>query len=145
MSDDLKAKARRIWEEIFPNADIEALAEVTHPDVVDHDDPPGAPQGFEGARSTMLWLHGVFSDQEWDIHHVLAEGDMVAVHCTMRATHTGDLMGIAPTGRRVEMDYIHLLRFEDGRVKDRWAVRDDMALMRQLGAIGGAPSGATVS
>jgi predicted ester cyclase len=62
----------------------------------------------------------------------------------MRATHTGDLMGIAPTGRHVEMDYVHLLRFEDGRVKDRWAVRDDIALMRQLGAIGGAPSGATV-
>jgi len=145
MSEDLKAKARRIWEEIFPNADVEALAEVTHLDVVDHDDPPGAPQGFEGARSTMMWLHGVFSDQQWDIHHVLAEGDMVAVHCTMRATHTGNLMGIAPTGRRVQMDYIHLLRFEDGRVKDRWAVRDDMALMRQLGAIGGAPSEATVS
>lgn len=51
----------------------------------------------------MLWLHGVFSDQQWDIHHVLAEGDMVAVHCTMRATHTGDLMGIAPTGHHVEM------------------------------------------
>jgi predicted ester cyclase len=87
----------------------------------------------------MLWLHGVFSDQQWDIHHVLAEGDMVAVHCTMRATHSGDLMGIAPTGRQVEMDYIHLLRFEEGRVKDRWAVRDDIALMRQLGALGGAP------
>jgi predicted ester cyclase len=33
------------------------------------------------------------------------------------------------------MDYVHLLRFEDGKVKDRWAVRDDMALMRQLGVL----------
>lgn len=145
MSDDLKASARRIWEDIFPNADVEALAEIIHPEALDHDDPPGAPQGFEGARATMLWLHRVFSDQQWEIHHVLAEGDMVAVHCTMRATHSEDLMGIPATGRRVEVDFIHLLRFEGGRVKERWAVRDDMAMMRQLGALGPPPSQATVS
>lgn len=144
MSDDLKAKARRIWEEIFPNADVDGLTRVTHPDVIDHDDPPGAPQGLEGAISTMLWLHGVFSDQHWQVHHVLGDEEFVAVHCTMHATHSGDLMGIAPTHRRVEMDYVHILRFEDGKVKDRWAVRDDMALMRQLGATG-SPEAAPAS
>jgi hypothetical protein len=56
-----KDKARRTWEEIFPTGDVAALAEVVHPDCVDHGDPPGSPQGFEGAKRTMLWLGGVFS------------------------------------------------------------------------------------
>jgi predicted ester cyclase len=143
MAEDLQAiktKARRTWEEIFPKGDVAALAEVVHPDCVDHGDPPGAPQGFEAAKRTMLWLQGVFSDQRWEIHKLIGEGDTVAVYCTMHARHTGDLMGIAPTNRPVSFSYVHILRFQDGKAIERWAVRDDLTLMRQLGALP-APSG----
>jgi predicted ester cyclase len=132
---EIKAKARRTWEEIFPKGDVAALAEVIHPDCVDHGDPPGSPQGFEGVKRTMLWLGGVFSDQRWDIHKVVGEGDTVAVYTTMSGRHTGDLMGIAPTNRPVSFSYVHILRFQDGKAIERWGVRDDLALMRQLGVI----------
>jgi predicted ester cyclase len=81
----------------------------------------------------MLWLAGVFSDQRWEIHHVIGEGDMVAVHCTHHGRHTGELMGIPPTGREVAYSYVHILRFRDGKAVEHWAVRDDATLMRQLG------------
>ena len=48
--------------------------------------------------------------------------------------HTGDLMGVAPTNRPVSF-YVHILRFQDGKAIERWGVRDDLALMRQLGVI----------
>lgn len=137
---DTKSIARRTWEEIFPACDVEALAEVVAPDMVAHGARPGEPSGFEGVKQTMLWLGRVFSDQRWEIHQVIGELDRVVVHCTHHGRHTGDLMGIAPTNREVAYDYVHILRFRDGRAIEHWSVRDDMTLMRQLGALPDRPT-----
>ena len=48
-------------------------------------------------------------------------------------------MGIPPTGRQVAYDYVHIVRFENGRVVEHWGVRDDMTLMRQLGVLPESP------
>ncbi len=133
--DDNKAQARRTWEEIFPSCDVEALADVIAPDVIAHGARPDEPAGIEGVRQTMLWLGRVFSDQRWEIHRVIAEGDLVTVHATHHARHTGELMGIPPTNREVAYDYVHMLRFRDGKATEHWSVRDSMTLMRQLGAL----------
>ena len=140
MAEELKAKARRIWEEIVPNADVEALAEVIAEDQIDHSARPDEPQGLAGVQQTALWLGRVFSDQRWEIRQVISEGDTVVVYCTLHGRHTGDLMGILPTNREVAQDYVHILRFEDGKAVEHWGVRDDMALMQQLGVLPGRPA-----
>lgn len=132
---DDKAAARRLWEEIFPAVDDARLAEVVASESIDHGRRPGEPDGLEAARAAMHWLASVFSDQRWEVHRVIGEGDMVVVHCTHRGRHTGDLMGTAPTGREVAYDYVHILRFREGKVSERWSVRDDLTLMRQLGVL----------
>ncbi|HET9779253.1 MAG TPA: ester cyclase [Propionibacteriaceae bacterium] len=139
MTEELKAKARRIWEEIFPSGDVDRLAEVIAEDSIDHGARPDERQGLAGVQQTMLWLRSVFSEQRWEIRQVIGEGEFVVVYCTLHARHTGDLMGIPPTNREVAMDYVQILRFEDGKAVERWGVRDDMALMRQLGVLAGRP------
>ena len=107
---------------------------------------PDEPTGFEGVKRTMLWLASVFSDQRWDVHDVIGEGDVVATRVTHHGRHTGELMGIPPTGREVAYQYVHFFRFRDGRVVEQWSVRDDMTLMRQLGVVpGGPPAAATAA
>jgi predicted ester cyclase len=145
MSEELKARARRTWEEIVPNADVEALAEVIAEDLIDHSARPDEPQGLAGVQQTVLWLGRVFSDQRWEIHQVIGEGDIVVVYCTLHGRHTGDLMGIAPTNREVAVDYVHIVRFRDGKAVEYWSVRDDMALMRQLGVLPGRPAPVAVA
>jgi len=140
--EDIKSKARRTWEVIFPASDEEALAEVVAPDIVGHGARPGEPPGLEGVKRTMLWLARVFSDQRWEIHHVVGEGDTVVVHCTHHGRHTGELMGIPPTNREVAYDYVHIVRFRDGRAAEHWSVRDDMTLLRQLGVLPGSAAAA---
>ena len=140
MTEELKAKARRIWEEIFPSGDVGHLAEVIAEDSVDHGARPDEPQGLAGAQQTMLWLRSVFSEQRWEIRQVVGEGEFVVVYCTLHGRHTGDLMGIPPTNREVAQDYVHIVRFSDGKVVEHWGVRDDMALMRQLGVLPGRPA-----
>ena len=130
-----KAAARRNWEEIRPACDVEGLRAITAEDAVARGARPGQPAGFEGIKQTMFWLASVFADQRWEIHEVLGEGDTVVVHCTHHGRHVGDLMGIPPTGRVVAYEYVHFLRFRDGKAVEHWSVRDDMTLMRQLGVV----------
>jgi predicted ester cyclase len=145
MSEELKARARRTWEEIVPNADVEALAEVIAEDLIDHSARPDEPQGLAGVQQTVLWLGRVFNDQRWEIHQVIGEDDIVVVYCTLHGRHTGDLMGIPPTNREVAVDYVHIVRFRDGKAVEYWSVRDDMALMRQLGVLPGRPAPVAVA
>jgi predicted ester cyclase len=139
-TEDLKARARRTWEEILPACDDAGLAEVTAVDVVQRGKRPGEADGIEGVRRTMHWLATVFSDQRWEIHEVVGDGDTVAVHATHHGRHTGSFMGIEPTGRQVAYQYVHFLRFRDGKAVEHWSIRDDMTLMRQLGVLP-SPSG----
>jgi predicted ester cyclase len=133
--EDIKAQARRTWEEIITSGDPAALPEVMHPDCVDHSARPGEPHGIEGITRTMRWLHSVFSDLKFDIHHVIGDDDTVAVHCTLTGRHTGELMGIPPTDRPVATPMVHILRFRDGKAAEHWAVHADLATMRQLGVL----------
>ncbi len=134
-TESIKATARRTLEKIFPDGDVAALAEVVHPDVVNHEAPTGAPKGLDGMTQTMLWLKAAFSERRYEIHHVIADGDTVAVHCTFSGRHTGEFMGLAPTNRPFAVRQVHIVRFEHGKGIEHWAVRDDLAMMRQLGAI----------
>jgi SnoaL-like polyketide cyclase len=60
MQGDIRTTARSTLEEIFPNADVAALADVVHPDCFNHDLPPGMPQGLESMKRVMLMLNRAF-------------------------------------------------------------------------------------
>ena len=61
-TESMKAAARRTLEEIFPDVDEAALAEVVHPAMVNHDAPPDAPPGLDGMTWSMHTLAAAFSD-----------------------------------------------------------------------------------
>jgi predicted ester cyclase len=135
MSTDIRTTARRTLEEIFPAADMEALSEVVHADCFNHELPAGLPQGLQGMQQVMLWLNRAFADLHYDIHQVIAEGDTAVVYCTMRGRHIGEFMGVPPTQHSVASHQVHIVRFQDGKGIEHWAVRDDLTLMRQLGVL----------
>ena len=140
ISHDIKTIARRTLEEILPGGEVAALAQVVHPNVVDHHGPPGAPPGPEGMAWSMHMRQAGFSDRRWALHQVIADADTVVLDGTFRGRHTGAFMGLAPTGRSVAFRQVHILRFQDGLVIEHWAVPDELDLARQLAAIPRPPS-----
>jgi predicted ester cyclase len=72
-------------------------------------------------------------DYAHTIEDVICEGEKVVVRCTNRATHTRELMGIPPTGNKVEYGEIVILHFADGKVAEVWVQEDDLWMMQQLG------------
>lgn len=136
---DLKDLTRRTWEDMLPAADFAALEQVIDPRAVNHDLSPGAPNGFEGVRQTIAMLHDAFSEQRYDVHHVIGEGDTVVIDATMHGRHTGNFLGIPPTGRKVALRSVHIVRYRDGREVETWALSDRLGLMQQLGVIPEGP------
>jgi predicted ester cyclase len=69
------------------------------------------------------------------IEDLIAEGDKVVARWRSHATHQGDYMGIAPSGKEVEFTGISVYRIEEGKIAESWTVEDQLGLMRQIGAI----------
>jgi predicted ester cyclase len=66
---------------------------------------------------------------------MIVEGDRVVSRLTFRGSHTGDLMGIPPTGKSVTISEIIIDRVADGKIVESWRLFDQMAMMQQMGLI----------
>ena len=78
-----------------------------------------------------------FPDIRHDVIRIMADGDFVTAHFKVRGTHQGEFMGIAPTGKPIEVSVTDLCRFVDGKLIERWGNADELGLMRQLEADAG--------
>jgi steroid delta-isomerase-like uncharacterized protein len=133
MIDDDLSLVRRFWD-AFNDRDLTGLEDLFADDYVNHAALPGTPQGPEGQAQLMERLWRAFPDGHFSVEHVARDGDTLICVGTMEGTHEGDLMGLAPTHRKVQWRQCHLIRVgDDGKATEHRAIRDDAGLMRQLG------------
>jgi predicted ester cyclase len=81
-----------------------------------------------------MYLRSAFPDRVDVIERVIADGDRVGLLFRVTATHTGNFFGIAPTGRRVDVYEVAMLRLVNGQMVEGWFMMDEAELLRQLGA-----------
>ena len=125
--------ALRTQLEYYGTGRYELAEQAVTPDYVDHEAPPGTPTGPEGANAVLRWLRGAFNDLSYEVQDAFGDGDRVAARVITRGTHTGEFLGKPATGKRFEIDSMHIYRIEDGKVAEHWAKRDDLGMARQLG------------
>ena len=129
-----KAVVLRYVKEVWNEHDLDAIDELVSPDYINH---AATTEEYRhgGARQIWEWILSVFPDHHYDVEHIAADGETVAVLGTMVGTHEGELMGIEPTGKRVAAQQSHWFRVVDGKLAEHWAVRDDLGTMWQLGVM----------
>lgn len=117
------------------DGDMTVYDDLVAEDFVNH---AAGPQGRDGFRATFEHLRRDLGDFSLEEHHVLADGDMVTVHNTLHGQHLASTMpllsGIPVTGAPVAWTFIHLFRITNGKICEHWACRDDVGLLRQVGA-----------
>ena len=134
-AEENKAAVQRFGEEAFNNGDLSSSEELIADDIVDHDPAPGQAPGREGIEEFVTMMRSAFPDLQTTIDEIIAEGDYVAFRYTIEGTHQGEFMGIEPTGNRVSVTAMEMLRFADGKMVDRWGNTDQLGMLQQLGAI----------
>jgi len=112
---------------------LAALDDIVAEDYVQRD--PQRPSGRDGLRRSLGDLLQGFPDLEITTHEMLADGDLVAAHVTVRGTHLGQYLGRHPTGRSVSFEVVDFWRVRDGLLVEHWEVADRLSLLAALGAV----------
>lgn len=81
-----------------------------------------------------LYLRKALPDRVDVIERVIADGDRVGLLFRVTATHTGGFFGIPPTGKRLDVYEIAMLRLVNGQMVEGWFMMDEVELLRQMGA-----------
>lgn len=126
---------RRFVEEAQTRHNLAAVDQYLSSDFVDHSVPPGLPPDREGVKMQFGMFFSALPDLQAIIHDQIGDEDKVVTRKTLRGTHQGDLMGIPPTGKTLDIEVIDILRVQNGKITDHWNLVDQLGLMRQLGVI----------
>jgi len=136
MSEENKAVAARMPLEVFNQGNLDVIDEVISPEFTDHALPlPGAPSGRDGVKVYAAAVRQAFPDLHNTINHVIAEGDLVAMHVTSKGTMQGEFAGMPPSGKQAIWDAVHITRIRDGKLVEHWVVQDQLGMLQQLGFV----------
>ena len=132
------AQKQREMVEAVRSRDFDGLRALYHPDYsymgADGIEMQGADAGVDVAKTYTT----AFPDLELEVRHQFSAGDDVAImEFTARGTHEGELEGIAPTGKSVEIFVCNVLEVRDDKILREREYFDALSLMRQLGVIAG--------
>ena len=133
-AEENKALVRRFVEEFWNEGNTAAADELMASDAVIHL-PTGEVLNPNELKIFVGTWRESFPDWHSTFEELIAEGDRVAERWTGRGTHLGELQGIPPTGKRVEVPGSVFYRIAGGKIVEFRGQLDMMSLMQQLGAL----------
>jgi predicted ester cyclase len=117
-----KTVVRRLIAEVLNGGHLEVIDELYTPEL---------------AGVAKRWIapcRASFPDVHMEIVELIAEGDKVVGRFTCSATHLGEWLGQAPTGRRFErVDEVAIFQLRNGKIVQAWSLEDTLGRLQQLG------------
>jgi len=128
-----KAVARAFVEEVIGQGKLEKYSDFHTVDFVGH----GAERDFTLAEDLAAAREErkAFPDLQGAISHIVAEGDLVAVHGTAWGTNTQPGMGLPATGKPFKISVMTLYRFKGGKISEEWNAFSMLSVLKQLGLL----------
>jgi len=134
MSAENEALARRFFEQLCNGRDHAVADQIIAAQYVAHGPQAPPAEGPDGVKQRVAVYQDTL-DGFWDVQEIHSAGDRVVVRWVGRGTHTGELMGVAPTGATVAVDAITIFRIAEGKIAEEWTVWDALGLLQQVGAV----------
>lgn len=119
-TDQVKQVVLRFNREFLEKNNVEVLKELVADSFVNHTAAPGVAKDLSGLIHYIGMLHQGFPDLRIEIHDMIAEGDL------------GEIMGHAPTGKKVSFNVMDFVRVKDGQYVEHWGRNDVMQVISQL-------------
>ena len=135
-AEENKSIVRRFNEEVFGGGDVDAVDRYLAPDILNH---PTGVRGTEDWKRIVRHTKSHFPTSSMTIEHLIAEDDIVMIHITWSGTQQGEIRmpwgTIPPSGKSYTVQHVHIYRIVDGKIAEHWAVREDLGLLLQMGAL----------
>jgi steroid delta-isomerase-like uncharacterized protein len=129
-----RSNSHRFFEEIWNQGNTTIIDELLAPDYVRRDLLTPV-HGREEFKQFVSLYRAAFPDMYITIESQIAEGDMVVDRWVGGGTHSGEFLGIPPTGRQVRITGIGINRFDNGKLVETWTNNDALGMLQQLGVI----------
>lgn len=113
---------RNVWDELM-SADVVYHFSSTDELIV----------GLNANKAFNESLFQGFPDIYQQMGDIVAENDKVVYRTTIQGTHTGDFLGIPPTGKGVSVNDFTLLQITGGKIVEWWYECNLLKVMQQLG------------
>ncbi|MCW2810578.1 MAG: hypothetical protein JWP61_1036 [Friedmanniella sp.] len=130
--EDVKAAARRFFEEGWNAGDADELKAFLSEQFVSHNSMGVKIQSSDDYCRGVVSYRAAFPDLVTTVEDVIAAGDRVVVRGTDRGTHRGEFMGRPASGRVVTASWIEIFRMESGKAVEGWVETDTQGLADQL-------------
>ena len=112
--------------------DLDALDYLCTPEMVNHSLAPNRSVGLAGTRECLTEAARRLGDADWSSLRVIADGDFVVQHGVRGGSWRGGAMfGYDAQPGEYSHEVAFIYRLADGRIAERWAVRDDLTMLRQ--------------
>ena len=128
-----KTRIRRFYEEVVNGRNLQLADELFSADFDDH---AAKAPGLDEFKKLYASMIDTFRGLHITIEEIIAEGDRVVAYVTTRAVQSGKFRGFPASDQPVEFRGVDIFRFENGKVAERWAVRDFLGMLQQAGHIG---------
>ena len=127
-----KAIFRAHFEQIWNNKDASGIERFIAPNYRGFD-AAELISGIDGYKQHFLTITTAFPDMRITIEVILEEADRVAARWFVEATHFGPFGDIPPTGRRVRVTGIAIVRISNRQIVEEQANSDTLGLLKQMG------------
>jgi steroid delta-isomerase-like uncharacterized protein len=132
-----KALVRRWFREVWNEGREATIDELFAKDCVAYGLGEGEAE-VHGPAEFKPFVHnirGSLPDIQISIQDIIAEDDKVTVRVLLEGTHSGHGLGVPPTGRRIRLSGIIIVRISRGQLVEGWNSWDQLGLLRQIGAL----------
>jgi steroid delta-isomerase-like uncharacterized protein len=124
---------RRYYEEMWNHWDFELAEQVLAPEIAFHGSLGVTTRGIAAFRKYMQTVRDAFPDFHNRIEELVAENQQVVARLTYHGTHSGEILGIAPMGKKITYAGAAFFQIAGGRITEGWVLGDRMSLLQQLG------------
>ena len=128
-----KSLVRQMNDVVWNKGDLDRMDEFFSLHFVRHFFPGDSEvRGIDSLREHERMLREAFPDWKEEIKHIVAEGDLVVIHFVSTGTNLGSWLGNPPTGRKIKINEMTILRIEDDKVAEQWLLPDIFSMQQQL-------------
>ena len=128
------ASIAREYNDVWNRRDWARWRELVHPEYTYTGGDGQVRKGPEAGLAISQMFATAFPDGKIDVQKITTAGDSFAIaEFVGRGTHTGDLMGISPTGRQVSIPVCEVYELRDGKIYAERQYMDMLVMMQQLG------------
>ncbi len=130
-----KKVVQTYWDDIFNKGKYDLIEGLFSPNYKYHGGGGMEEEGLDALRQFMDGWKSAFPDARLVADEIIDGGNLIAVRTTFTGTHKGNFGKLKPTGKKVKVSAMEVLRLSRGKIIEEWELADELYAMRQLGAV----------